>query len=337
MSISLMNSVLFRTAGILCLAALASFAQTPKKAAPQKPAAAPKAAAAKPAASPQKSALDKATLEAYVRHLFVWGKEIKVDISDPKPSADLPQFDEVKVRGSRDAASQEETFLVSKDGQKIVRAVVFDVNKNPFKRDLDRIKTDFSPSFGTPGAPVVIVLFTDFQCPFCKEEAKMLRANIPTAYPKEVRVYFKDLPLEAIHPWAMMGAIAGRCIFRQNPSAFWEYYDWIYDHQAEINPANFKSKVMEFAKGKEIDTVQLEQCMDKRATEDEIRKSMAEAKELEVNQTPYMFVNGRRLVGQRGWPDLRAIIDYEIEYQKTAHNAGEDCGCEVKLGPALGN
>ena len=59
---------------------------------------------------------------------------------------------------------------------------MFDVKDNPFKIDLDRLKTDSQPNFGTPGAPVVLVLFSDFQCPYCKEEAKMLRANLLSAY-----------------------------------------------------------------------------------------------------------------------------------------------------------
>ena len=50
-----------------------------------------------------------------------------------------------------------------------------------------------------------------------------------------------------------------------------------------------------------------------------------------MGATPTLFVNGRQLVGRVDWPNLRNIIDYEIEYQKTAHNAGEDCGCEVAL------
>src|SRR6267378_3211269 len=85
----------------------------------------------------KKSALDKATLETYVRHLNVWGPQIK-------------------------------------------------------------LHTDLQPSFGTPGAPVVIVLFSDFECPYCKEEAKALRSNLLATYPKEVRLYFKDLPLTQI-------------------------------------------------------------------------------------------------------------------------------------------
>jgi hypothetical protein len=77
--------------------------------------------------------------------------------------------------------------------------------------------------------------------------------------------------------------------------------------------------------------------MDSRATEAEIDKNAAEAKDLKVLSIPTLFVNGRRVIGNQGWPALRQVIDYEIEYQKTAHNAGEDCGCELKLPSPLAN
>lgn len=307
---------------MLCGAGLAAFCQTPEK----------------KAAEPVRSAFDKATLEAYVRHLFVWGKAISVEVSDAKPSPDLPGFFTVNVRGTAGQASQDETFLISKDGRKIVRAVVFDVNQNPFKADLDKLKTQFQPSMGADGAPVVLVLFSDFECPACKQEAVMLRQNLLSAYPKEVHLYFKDFPLEAIHPWAKTAAMAGRCVFRQNPAAFWEYLDWAYEHQSEITPDNFRSELSDFAKSKdkEIDAMQLNSCVDARATEGEVDRSMAEAKALHVGSTPTMFINGRRIEGGLPWPSLRDIIDYEIDYQKTAKNAGEDCGCEVKLPSPLG-
>src|SRR6266550_8429050 len=156
-------------------------------------------------ADTKKSALDKPTLEAYVRHLFVWGPQIKVEISNAKPSP-LPGLMEVTVHASAGNAAQDEVFYISKDGQTLVRGSMFDVKDNPFKADLDKLKTDLQPSFGTPGAPVVLVLFSDFQCPFCKEEAKVLRTNLVSAYPKQVRVYFKDLPLDQIHPWGKPAA-----------------------------------------------------------------------------------------------------------------------------------
>ena len=92
-----------------------------------------------------------------------------------------------------------------------------------------------------------------------------------------------------------------------------------------------KDKVLEFAKGKELDALQLTRCMDNKETEAEVVKAQALGKEVDVGATPTLFINGRRLVGRVDWPNLRNVIDYEIEYQKTAHNAGEDCGCEVTL------
>jgi protein-disulfide isomerase len=277
-----------------------------------------------------KPQLDKVKLEAYLRHLFVWPPPIEMAIADPQPGP-MPGFYEVKIRGSQGNASQEETFYVSKDGQKIIRGSVYDIAQNPFKSDLDKLKTEYQPSFGTPGAPVVLVEFSDFECPFCREQAKMLRDNLLAAYPKEVRFYYLDFPLESLHPWAKAAAMMGRCIFHQNASTFWDYHDWIFAHQQEITPENLKEKVLEFAAGKGIDAAQLSKCIDSKATEEEVNKTKAEGLAVEVSSTPTLFVNGRRMVGTLQWPDLKRVIDYEIEYQKTAKNAGEDCGCSVQL------
>ena len=281
----------------------------------------------------KKSALDKATLEAYVRHLYVMDKsKINVEVADPTPSSQLPGFFDVKVHAWAGQQSYNLVFLVSKDGSKIVQGSVFDANSNPFKNELDKLKTEFAPNIGTPGAPVVLVEFSDFQCPYCKDEAKMLRQNLVSSYPQQVRLYFKTYPLESLHPWAKAAAIASRCVFRQQPAAFWTYHDWIFEHQGEITPENLKDKVTGWAKDqKDIDVLQLGQCIDTKATAAEVEKDMAEGKAVNVEGTPTLFINGRRIAQAIDWPNLRSIIDYEIEYQKTAKNAGEDCGCEVKL------
>lgn len=282
--------------------------------------------------APKPSALDKATLEAYVRHLFVMDKRITVTVSDPKPSADLPGFYDVIVHASMGAQAQDFPLYVSKDGSRILQGAVFDVSKNPFKKDLDKLKTQFEPSMGTPGADVVLVEFSDFQCPYCKEEATMLRQNLLSAYPKQMRLYFKTFPIESLHPWAKPAAIASKCVYRQDPAAFWDFHDWVFGHQSEIIPENLKDKVLEWAKGqKGIDPLQLGQCMETKATAAEVDRDVAEGRELQVDRTPTLFVNGRRINTAIDWPNLRSIIDYEIEYQKTAKNAGENCGCELNL------
>ena len=281
---------------------------------------------------PKKSAFDKATFEAYVRHLFVMDKRITVQVMDPKPSTALPGFFDVTVHASAGAQSQDFTFLVSKDGSRIVQGTVYDIAANPFKPQLDKLNTEGAPNFGTKGAPVVLVEFSDFECPYCKEEASMLRANLPVGYLKDVHLYFKEFPLENLHPWAKSGAIAGRCVARQSNDEFWSFHDWIFLHQADITADNFKDQVMGWAKLEPgLNSAALSQCIDTKATAAEVDRSEAEGRALGIVQTPTLFVNGRKLEGATDWPTLKSIIDYEIEYQKTAKNAGEDCGCELNL------
>lgn len=277
-----------------------------------------------------KPGVDKVALEAYVRHLLAVIPEVQVKIDDPKPSP-IPTLEQVDVHFIYGNRSQDETFYVTKDGHRIIRGYIYDLAQNPFKEDLDKLKTNLSPSFGAAGAPVVLVLFSDFECPNCKEEAKTLRQNLPTAFAKDVRVYFKDFPIEQIHPWAKPAAMAGQCVFRENPTAFWQFHDWIYEHQSEITPDNLKAKVLEFAQTvKDLDGMQLGHCMDSKATEADVDASIAQGRALKIDATPTMFLNGRRLIGNYPWQNLQQLISGELNYQKTAQNAGEKC-CELKI------
>ncbi len=304
------------------LLASAAYAQ-PRPARPAAP------APAKPSAPPVASPLDKTKLEAYVRHLLLWGPHITVTIADPVRGP-MAGFNEVKVTGGYKAISLDEVFYISLDGQKIVRGTVYDINKSPFSAELDKLKTDLSPSIGTPGAKVVIVAFSDFQCAYCREEAKMVREKLLKTYPQDVRLYFKDFPLEQIHPWAKPAAIAGRCVFRESPAAFWDYHDWIFDKQAEITPGNLKAKVGEWAKAKGLDTVQFSRCFDNKSTEKDVNASIEQARQLRVASTPSLFVNGRPVSGAVPWEQLKAIVDWELEYATKTGATGEKC-CELTL------
>src|SRR3954469_13157076 len=121
----------------LVSAALMAVAQTkPAPPAPNDPKAA------------KRSALNKADMEAFLRHLFVWPEPIQVSISDPS-AGPMPGYYEVKVRGVSGSQMQDETFFVSFDGQKIVRGVVYDVAQNPFRNENEKIKTAGRPAWGT--------------------------------------------------------------------------------------------------------------------------------------------------------------------------------------------
>jgi protein-disulfide isomerase len=284
------------------------------------------------------SALDKAQFETYVRHLLAVVPEVAVKIEDPKPSS-TPELLEVDVHFTYQGRSQDDTYYITKDGQHIIRGVVYNFAENPFKEDLDKLKTSGAPSFGSASAPVTLVEFGDFECPNCKEEAKTLRDNLPVHFPNQFRLVFKDFPLEQIHPWAKSAAIAGRCVFQQSPAAFWKFHDWIYEHQTDIATDNLKTQVLDFAKSaQDVDALQLGRCIDTKATEAEVDASIAEARALHVDATPTVFLNGRRLVGNYPWQNLEQIINGELTYQKAAQNAppsaasgASDKCCEVKI------
>ena len=236
------------------------------------------------------------------------------------------------MRLSQGPQFQDVTLFVSNDGKKIVQGSFFDIANNPFKPDIDKIHTQFQPNLGTAGAPVVIVVFSDLQCPHCKGEAEMLRQNLIQNYSKDVRLYFKDFPIESLHPWAKAAAMAGRCIFAQSNDAFWAYHDWIFAHQESFTPTTLNQQILDWAKDqKGLDAAKLGACLEKKTSEPEVDAELKEGHDLEINGTPTMFINGRRISQTIDWPNLKSIIDMEIEYQKVAKNAGDDCGCEVKL------
>jgi protein-disulfide isomerase len=263
---------------------------------------------------PGKSALNKAELEAYLRHVELYRANVTYKIDDPKPSKYLPGFSEVAVHVSYEGGTKDEHYYISQDGQTIVDGDVYKISQSPFQSNLDKLTTTGAPSFGAANAPITIFEFGDLQCPDCKMEAPVLRTNLMQTFQGKVRVYFKDYPLESLHPWARAAAIAGRCMYRQGEQQFWNFYDWIYENQEQIDPGNLQSKVIAWAGQKGLDTIQLGRCIDSKATEAEVNQSIAEGHSLGLKGTPTLFINGRKIGGLQ-WPDLQLVINNELQYQ----------------------
>ncbi len=264
-------------------------------------------------AAPGPGALDKATLENYLRQVELFRGDVTFKIDDPRPSKYLQGFSEVLVHLMFNNVEKDELFYVSSDGQTILRGDVFGLGKSPFQANLDRLSLTDQPSFGPPDAPVTIVEFGDFECPDCKMEAPVLRHDLPAALGGKVRVYFKNFPLESVHPWARAAAIAGRCVYQQGAPGFWKFYDWIYENQDQIAGDNLNAKVQAWAGEAGLDTVKLSQCVDTKATEPEVNRNIAEARALGASGTPTLFINGRKIGGLM-WPDLQLVINKELEF-----------------------
>ncbi len=257
--------------------------------------------------------LNKASLEAYLRRLELWIPQVAVQIDDPKPSPYLKGFSEVVVHLSYNGNGKEERYLVSADGTGLIKGEVFDLTRSPFQANLDKIKTENQPSFGGPAtAPVSLVVYGDFQCPYCKAEAEIVRKNVAQTYSDKVRVVFKDFPLEQIHPWARAGSVAGRCVYKQDAKKFWDFHDWIYANQSDVAVENLTEKVTQWAAANGLGATEFGTCLSTKATDAEVLANLQEGRSLGINATPTSFLNGFKLEGSVQWEVLKQVINMEL-------------------------
>jgi protein-disulfide isomerase len=259
------------------------------------------------------TALQK-NVEAYLRHLYALGPNVQLTVSPPKDS-EVPGLLETTVDLKDGENSQSAKFYVSKDGKYLVRGEVSDLSKDPLAENRARIEIKDSPSLGDAKAPVTLVEFSDFECPVCRRLHDVLRGILPN-YP-QVRIVFKDFPIESLHPWARTAALAGRCAYQQDPKSFWKVYDAIYDQQELISASNAWSKMTDFAAEASLNADAFKACMASPETAAAVDASRANGQQLEVNSTPTVFVNGRRLVGADEHA-LEQYIQYELAQQKAA-------------------
>jgi len=257
------------------------------------------------------------TVESYLRHLYALGPNVRLTVSAPKES-EVPGLLETTVDVKDGENSQAAKFYLSKDGKYLVRGEVSDLSKDPMAETRALLQTKDAPSLGDPKAPVTLVEFSDFQCPVCRSLHDVLRGMLPN-YP-QVRVVFKDFPLESLHPWARTAALAGRCAYEQNPSAFWKLYDLIYDQQELISASNAWTKMTDFAGQAGLNADAFRACMASPAAGAAIEASKANGQRLEVGSTPTVFVNGRRMVGADAHL-LEQYIQYELAQLKSTKNS----------------
>jgi protein-disulfide isomerase len=254
-------------------------------------------------------------IEAYLRHLYAFGPDVRVSVGAPKESP-VEALRETTIEVLIGDDKQSATFYVSKDGKYLFRGELSDLSKDPLAENRARIDFTDAPTLGDAKATVTLVEYSDFQCPVCKNLHDVLRGLLPN-YAGKVQVVFKDFPLEQLHPWARTAAIAGRCAYQQNPQAFWKLYDLIYDNQEVISPANAWTNMADYAGRSGLNVDSFKTCMASPEPGAAIDASKANGARLEVSSTPTVFINGRRLVGA-DHRLLEQYINYELAQQKSA-------------------
>ncbi len=225
----------------------------------------------------------------------------------------------------------EKAYFVSSDGRQFVNGTLWDLNESPYLDTLLHLPNN-GPSFGPSSAKVTLVVFSDFQCPYCREFARTMRNELPKKYPNDVRVIFKDFPIDAIHKWAFAAAEASHCIGDNNPGAYWAFHDWIFEHQGEINEANIREKTAAFAATQGLDTVKVNACMDGHVKADEVKDSVKAGEALGIQQTPTFFLNGRLIGGALPWKNLDPVLQLELTRPKEVPGPASVKSSETKPG-----
>ncbi len=289
---------------ILCLSTLPTVARAQQ--------AKPSAAVSAPGASSQ----TQKNIEAYLRNLYAFGPDVQL-IVGPLKETSIEGLLETTIDLTIEANKQTVKFYVSKDGKFLFRGEMSDLTKDPLAENRAQIQMNDAPAMGDAKAPVTLVEYSDFECPVCRGLHDALRGMLPN-YQGKVRVIFKDFPIEQLHPWARTAAIAGRCAYQQDPKAFWKMYDLLYYNQEIISASNAWTKIMDYAgqSGLEADT--FKSCMASPEAGAAVNASRANGQQLDVNSTPTVFVNGRRIVGA----DAHLIEQY-INYELARQNQGK--------------
>ena len=260
------------------------------------------------------------TVEAYLRNLYAFGADTAVKVAAPKDIG-VEGLQEVDIEVKIGENQQTGKVYVTKDGKYMFRGELSELAKDPLAANRAQLETKDSPSLGPANAPVTLVEFSDFECPVCRSLHDALRGLLPN-YP-QVRVVFKDYPLEQIHPWARTAALAGRCAYQQAPAAFWKMYDLIYDSQDVISAENAWSKMTDFAGQSGLNADAFKACMASPEAGAAVDASRANGVLLEVGSTPTMFINGRRIVGADAHT-LEQYIKYELDQRKAQKAASRN-------------
>lgn len=249
----------------------------------------------------------------FLRNFYAWGADFTVKADPPTPSP-VPDLYQVPVEISYKGQTDKAILFVSHDGKFMIRGTVDNLLANPFAKNRTLLQTADHPYDGAAKACVNVDEFSDFECPHCKELTTILQ-QVEPRYP-QVRFTYFDFPLEQIHPWAMTAALAGRCAYQQNPTAYKKYRQAIFDNQESINPTNASDELLSLATQSGLDKNALLACMSTPETRKTVDDDIQLGRELNVNggpvnSTPTVFVNGRPMEGGSEQL-LDQFIDYEL-------------------------
>ena len=177
-----------------------------------------------------------------------------------------------------------------------------------------QVSHDPARVLGDPDAPITIVEFSDFQCPFCQRAHPVVK-QLLAKYPTQVKLSYRDFPLQQIHPEAFAAAAAARCAGEQGK--FWQFHDRLFESGQPLNGPVFTDHAAQLG----MDTAKFVDCLSSNRFETLIQKDLEDGSQAGVNGTPAFFINGIALTGAQPLAAFEKVVEDELAAIRRAQPA----------------
>jgi len=247
-------------------------------------------------------------INGFLHETFGYNPQLTWKIIDVKP-AEAKGLTQVDVQISSPDGQGAQRFFVTEDGKHAVVGDIIPFGKHPFQpARLELQKRANGPARGPANAPVMIVEFSDLQCPHCKEANPTIERLVNED--PNVRFVSQNFPLPS-HNWAEKAAEYADCVGRASNDAYWKFVDGVFAAQEQITADNADEKLKGIADQSGVNGTDIAACAAKPETQSRVQASVQLGKDLGVNSTPTIFVNGRPVgVASNNYDALKELVEF---------------------------
>jgi|SRR6267378_6322806 len=271
----------------------------------------PSLAQISPAKETTSSLPTRAEVEASWQRAFGYDSAISWKILSVTPSS-LSGMAKVVVSVSNQAPV---TAYISQDRQFALVGDLIPFGPDPFAITRKKLEAADGPSRGAESPAILLVEFSDLECPYCKALQPVLQ-KLLVDFP-QIRLIFQHMPAGAsVHPWALKAARYADCAARSDKNGFWKYVDAIYENQGGIALATAEEKLRDLAAESGLDAQKIIDCAGAPESEARVKKSSDLGRSVGVDALPSIFINGRKLTaaGYMPYEKLKELVQFEINH-----------------------
>lgn len=172
-----------------------------------------------------------------------------------------------------------------------------------------QVEAGENPALGPVDAPVTIIEFSDYECPFCARWHQQVYGRLMKEYEGKIRFVYRDFPLENIHPNAVPAAIAAHCAGEQG--AYFPFHDALFSYELGLN----REAYLTYAKRLNLDVTAFQTCLDEARYAETVQENLNYGLSIGVSSTPTFFINGIIIIGAQSFDVFKQVIDKELAGQ----------------------